>query len=88
MTGELAFERSGPERFLSVFPLLVECLRAGPRADSPAVQAELGRSVAHLAALRRMALSVAAQLDAGADPATEFGAAASKVNAELARVNA
>jgi alkylation response protein AidB-like acyl-CoA dehydrogenase len=71
VTGELAFERSGPERFLSVFPLLVECLRAGPRADSPAVQAELGRSVAHLAALRRMALSVAAQLDAGADPATE-----------------
>jgi alkylation response protein AidB-like acyl-CoA dehydrogenase len=71
VTGELAFERSGPERFLSVFPLLVECLRAGPRADSPSVQAELGRSVAHLAALRRMALSVAATLDAGGDPATE-----------------
>jgi alkylation response protein AidB-like acyl-CoA dehydrogenase len=71
VTGELAFERSGPERFLSVFPLLVECLRAGPRSDSPAVQAELGRSVAHLAALRRMALSVAATLDAGGDPATE-----------------
>jgi alkylation response protein AidB-like acyl-CoA dehydrogenase len=71
VTGELAFERSGPERFLSVFPLLVECLRAGPQTGSPAVQAELGRAVAHLAALRRMALSVAAQLDAGADPATE-----------------
>lgn len=71
VTGELAFERSGPERFLSVFPLLVECLRAGPRTDAAAVQAELGRSVAHLAALRRMALSVAATLDAGGDPATE-----------------
>lgn len=71
VTGELAFERSGPERFLSVFPLLVECLRAGPLASSPGVQAELGRAVAHLAALRRMALSVAAQLDVGADPATE-----------------
>jgi hypothetical protein len=29
------------------------------------VQAELGRSVAHLAALRRMAISIAAKLDAG-----------------------
>ncbi len=71
VTGELAYERSGPERFLSVFPLLVECLRAKPRADSPLVQAELGRSVAHLAALRRMAISIAAKLDAGEDPATE-----------------
>jgi alkylation response protein AidB-like acyl-CoA dehydrogenase len=71
VTGELAYERSGPERFLSVFPLLVECLRARPRADSPLVQAELGRSVAHLAALRRMAISIAAKLDAGEDPATE-----------------
>ena len=71
VTGELAFERSGPERFPSVFPLLVECLRAGPRDDTPAARVELGRSVAHLAALRRMALSVAARLDAGADPAIE-----------------
>lgn len=71
VTGELAFERSGPERFLSVFPLLVECLAARPRSDSHNVQAELGRSVAHLASLRRMAISVAAKLDAGGDPATE-----------------
>lgn len=71
VTGELAFERSGPERFLSVFPLLVELLAAGPRDDTPAARIELGRSVAHLAALRRMALSIAAKLDAGADPATE-----------------
>jgi alkylation response protein AidB-like acyl-CoA dehydrogenase len=71
VTGELAFERSGPERFLSVFPLLVECLRAGPSDATPAARIELGRAVAHLAALRRMALSVAAKLDAGEDPATE-----------------
>jgi alkylation response protein AidB-like acyl-CoA dehydrogenase len=70
VTGELAFERSGPERFLSVFPLLVAALRA-PLVDAPAARAELGRSVAQLAALRRMALSVAAKLDAGEDPATE-----------------
>jgi alkylation response protein AidB-like acyl-CoA dehydrogenase len=71
VTGELAYERSGPERFLSVFPLLVECLQAKPRSDSPAALAEIGRAVAHLAALRRMAISVAAKLDAGQDPATE-----------------
>jgi alkylation response protein AidB-like acyl-CoA dehydrogenase len=71
VTGELAFERSGPERFLSVFPLLVALLRAGPRDDTPTARIELGRAVAHLAALRRMALSVAATLDAGGDPATE-----------------
>jgi alkylation response protein AidB-like acyl-CoA dehydrogenase len=71
VTGELAYERSGPERFLSVFPLLVESIAARPRADSPAAMAEIGRSVAHLAALRRMAISVAAKLDEGKDPTTE-----------------
>jgi hypothetical protein len=71
VTGELAFERSGPERFLSVFPLLVECLRARPAPESRSVRIEIGRSVAHLAALRRMAMSVAATIDAGGDPATE-----------------
>lgn len=70
VVGELAFERSGPERFLSVFPLLTELIRARPRNDAMS-QAELGRSVAHLAALRRMAISVAAKLDEGKDPVTE-----------------
>lgn len=70
VVGELAFERSGPERFLSVFPLLTELIRAKPRNDAVS-QAELGRSIAHLAALRRMAISVAAKLDEGKDPVTE-----------------
>jgi len=70
VVGELAFERSGPERFLSVFPLLTELIRARPRNDA-ASRAEIGRSVAHLAALRRMAISVAAKLDEGKDPVTE-----------------
>lgn len=70
VVGELAFERSGPERFLSVFPLLTELIRAKPRNDA-VTQAELGRSIAHLAALRRMAISVAAKLDEGKDPVTE-----------------
>jgi len=70
VVGELAFERSGPERFLSVFPLLTELIRARPRNDA-ASRAAIGRSVAHLAALRRMAISVAAKLDDGKDPVTE-----------------
>ena len=33
VTGELAYERSGPDRFLSAFTLLVETVRAlGPNA--------------------------------------------------------
>lgn len=66
---ELAFERSGPERFLSsmaLFHTLVDAI--GPEPD--ALQAyQVGRIGAKLIALRAMALSVTAQLDAGQDPA-------------------
>jgi alkylation response protein AidB-like acyl-CoA dehydrogenase len=71
VTGELAFERSGPERFLSVFPLLAAYARRERLADPAAAQEEIGRMAAHLAALRRMAIAVAAGIDAGADPANE-----------------
>jgi len=66
---ELAFERSGPERFLSsmaLFHTLVDAV--GPKPD--ALQAfQIGRIAAKLIALRAMSLSVTAQLDAGEDPA-------------------
>ena len=66
---ELAFERSGPERFLSsmaLFHTLVDAV--GPEPD--ALQAfQIGRIAAKLIALRTMSLSVTAQLDAGEDPA-------------------
>ncbi|MDB5722728.1 MAG: hypothetical protein JWP15_3346 [Alphaproteobacteria bacterium] len=66
---ELAFERSGPERFLSSMTLLhtlVEEIGAEP--DS--LQAfQIGRIGARLMALRAMSLSVTAQLDQGEDPA-------------------
>jgi len=66
---ELAFERSGPERFLSSATLLRTLIgQAAPTPD--ALQAySIGRLVARLNALRAMSLSVTAQLDAGADPA-------------------
>jgi alkylation response protein AidB-like acyl-CoA dehydrogenase len=72
--GELAFERSGPERFLSYFPLL-PALIAGvaPRArvDDRASAAAVGALVTQLAALRQMSISVAGRLQAGESPEIE-----------------
>ncbi len=72
VTGELAYERSGPERFLSSFQLLVELVRVMAEApgDSRA-EIALGRLGAQLLTLRRMSRSVAGLLQAGADPALE-----------------
>jgi alkylation response protein AidB-like acyl-CoA dehydrogenase len=71
VTSELAYERSGPERFLSSFTLLVELLRAlGPDPSERAAIA-IGRMVAHLVALRRLSRSVAGMLEAGENPALQ-----------------
>ena len=71
VTSELAFERSGPERFLSSFQLLVELARrAGPDPEPQIAQA-VGRMVAHLKTLRRMSLSIAGMLQAGQTPNLE-----------------
>ncbi|MEU1953551.1 acyl-CoA dehydrogenase family protein [Nocardia rhamnosiphila] len=67
--GELAFERSGPERYLSTMPLLrawaEELRRAGA---TPEQRVTLGSLTARAWALRRMSLSVAAELAAGRRP--------------------
>ena len=71
VTGELAFERSGPDRFLSSFALLVEAVRAlGPDADDRAAAA-IGRLTSHILALRRLSRSIAGMLQAGEDPALQ-----------------
>lgn len=69
VTAELAFERSGPERFLSSMALIKTLIDAiGPNPD--ALQAaEIGRMTARLSTLRSMSLSVTAQLAAGEHPA-------------------
>lgn len=68
VTEELAFERSGPERYLSSTQLLVEMLKvASP--DDPRHAVELGRLVAGYGALRQMSLGVSALLAAGRNPA-------------------
>ncbi|WP_312549280.1 acyl-CoA dehydrogenase family protein [Massilia sp.] len=71
VTAELAFERSGPERFLSSIALmhtLIETVGAEPDAFQAR---ELGRLTARLITLRQMSLAVTAQLAAGRNPAWE-----------------
>lgn len=71
VTAELAFERSGPDRFLSAFTLLVEVVRAlGPDAPDRAAVA-IGRLTSHILALRRLSRSVAGMLQEGEDPALQ-----------------
>lgn len=67
---ELAFERSGPERFLSSMQLLIELVGALQGASSEAAELALGRLTAHLVTLRRLSRGVAAMLEAGANPGT------------------
>ncbi|MDN5747973.1 MAG: acyl-CoA dehydrogenase family protein [Pseudonocardia sp.] len=66
VTGELAFERSGPERFLSTFPLLTAML--AELAGQPGAEREVGRLVSRLWALRSMSLAVAGSLESGQAP--------------------
>lgn len=71
VTAELSLERSGPERYLSSYALLVEFIRAaGPTPDA-ATKALIGQFVAELWALRQMSRSTAAKLAAGQDPMLE-----------------
>ena len=71
VTSELAFERSGPERFLSAFTLCVELVRALGPEPSDRGRIAVGRLVAHIYTLRRLSRSVAGMLQAGANPAQQ-----------------
>jgi alkylation response protein AidB-like acyl-CoA dehydrogenase len=65
---ELANERSGPERFLSSFTLLVELARELGINPSNEATAAIGRLAAHTGVLRSMSRSVAGMLHTGTDP--------------------
>ena len=68
---ELAFERSGPERILSAYRVLVELLRE-LKGNVDDRQAEvIGKLSAHIIAMRRMSISVALMLEEGKNPALE-----------------
>jgi hypothetical protein len=55
--GELAFERSGPERFLSTFPIVPPLARAMTESDTRR-DAELGALAARLSVLRAMSARI------------------------------
>ncbi len=94
VTSELAYERSGPERFLSSFRVYVELVRAC--GDEPEVhqKAAIGRITSHLMTMRRMSISIASMLEDGKDVAheaalvKELGNNFEKVLPEIARLAA
>ncbi|MBM3366698.1 MAG: acyl-CoA dehydrogenase [Betaproteobacteria bacterium] len=71
LTSELAFERSGPERYLSSIRLVEAALGCARDRPTPRVREALGRMSAKLMALRTMSLAVAAQLQNGEAPNLE-----------------
>ncbi|HVQ74881.1 MAG TPA: acyl-CoA dehydrogenase family protein [Candidatus Binatia bacterium] len=71
VVSELAFERSGPERYLSSFELLLAFMREIGEVPGERAAVALGRLVAHLVTLRQMSLSVAGMLQAGQNPGLE-----------------
>jgi len=68
---ELAYERSGPERFLSAFRVLAEFGKSlSPEASEDKLRL-YGQLTASLVVLRRMSISVASLLESGVMPDTE-----------------
>ncbi len=65
VTSELSYERSGPERFLSAFRVLVEFVRLVGPNPLPHEAAVIGRAAGHLMTLRKMSASVAGMLNQG-----------------------
>lgn len=70
-TDELAYERSGPDRWLETFAALSEGVRVAGAEPSDTAAQSIGREVAHIMTLRRMSASVAGMLQAGETPMTE-----------------
>lgn len=70
VTSELAHERSGPERFLSTFPVFVALVDELPsaRREEPGVASAVGELWADLRVLRHMSVAVASALDRGQAP--------------------
>jgi len=70
-TDELAYERSGPDRWTETLGALRELIRIAGNMPGERVAEGIGREVAQLASLRRMSLSVAGMLQAGKMPVSE-----------------
>jgi alkylation response protein AidB-like acyl-CoA dehydrogenase len=68
VTTELAFERSGPERYLSSIQLIYELINELSENPTERSAIGIGRLIAHLGTLRQMSLSIASMLEAGESP--------------------
>jgi acyl-CoA dehydrogenase len=68
VTEQLAFERGGPERVLSTYPLLERLLEVVEPDGDPSDLALLGELVAEAVSLRQMVWNVALALDRGEAP--------------------
>jgi alkylation response protein AidB-like acyl-CoA dehydrogenase len=71
VTSELAYERSGPDRYLSVFGVLKNFVREFGDSFDDAQRAAVGRLSAKLWTIRQLSLAVARSLERGAAPAVE-----------------
>ncbi len=71
VVGELALERSGPERFLSSFIVFQEAMKVLVNNPTDKTREVLGQVVAKIKTLRRMSLGIAGLLQEGASPEME-----------------
>lgn len=69
---ELAYERSGPERYLSSLQTLIQMVTVAAEGHGgDRLRVAIGKAMAHVAVLRQMSLSIAGQLQAGHAPNLE-----------------
>ena len=68
VTEQLAYERGGPERVLSTYPVLELLLEHGREHDDDGLVVEVGELVARLGTLRSLCVDIARALDAGEAP--------------------
>ena len=71
VVGELALERSGPERFLSHFVLLDNFINEFRSKISDLGQSGLGKIISELQTLRVMSFSIASMIENGQSPETQ-----------------
>jgi acyl-CoA dehydrogenase len=71
VTSELAYERSGPERYLSTLPLVADFVERLCAAESAAGDVVAGKLLARLMTLRNMSQGIWVALGAGHSPVIE-----------------
>ena len=68
VTAELAYERSGPERFLSTYNVLLELINSAKNKNDGEIDRTIGKLTAQLVSLRTMSISIAGMLERGENP--------------------